>query len=120
MNYETYKFFHILGVILLIGDVSVTSIWKVFADRTADPSIVSFAQRLVTHTDWTLTHGGIFLTVLGGYGMAWEIQISLFKIPWLLWSQALFAISGAMWLFILNRFKFCSHAWLGNLPYRAL
>jgi len=101
VNYETYKFFHILGVILLIGNVSVTSIWKVFADRTADPAVVSFAQRLVTHTDWTLTGGGILLTMLGGYGMVWEVQISLFKIPWLLWSQVLFAISGGIWLFLL-------------------
>jgi uncharacterized membrane protein len=101
LNYGAFKFLHILGVILLIGNVSVTSIWKVFADRTANASVVSFAQRLVTHTDWTLTGGGIFLTVLGGYGMVWQFHMPLFQFPWLLWSQVLFAFSGGIWLFML-------------------
>ena len=101
VTYEMYKFFHVLGVILLVGNVTVTSVWKVFADRTADPSVVAFAQRLVTHTDWSLTGGGVALTILGGYGMAWIAQIPLLPISWLVWSQLLFGLSGAIWLFVL-------------------
>jgi len=99
--YATYKFVHILGVVFLIGNVSVTSVWKVFADRTGNPSIVAFAQRLVIHTDWTLTGGGILLTLLGGYGMTSEANISLLQIPWLLWSQVFFVVSGVIWLVVL-------------------
>lgn len=39
--------------------------------------------------------------MVGGYGMAWEAQMSLTEIPWLLWSQGLFLVSGLMWLFAL-------------------
>ena len=99
--YAIYKFIHVLGVIFLVGNVSVTSIWKVFADRTRNPAVVSFAQRLVTHTDWTLTGGGVALTMIGGYGMAWEAQLPLMQVPWLLWSQGLFLMSGLTWLLVL-------------------
>ena len=101
MIYWIYKVVHILGVVLLIGNVSVTSVWKVFADRTGDVSIVAYAQKMVTITDWTFTAAGIVLTILGGYGMTWVAQMSLVKIPWLLWSQILFLISGFIWLFVL-------------------
>lgn len=100
-TYWLYKFVHILGVVLLIGNVSVSSIWKVFADRTGNTAIVAYAQRLVIHTDWTLTGGGAVLVMLGGYGMTWEVRMPLIQTPWLLWSQVLFLASGLIWLLVL-------------------
>lgn len=101
VTYAFLKFTHILGVVLLIGNVSVTSIWKVFADRTRSPVVVFFAQRLVIYTDWSLTVGGVLLTVVGGYGMAWKGRMPLLEAPWLFWSQALFLVSGAIWVLVL-------------------
>jgi hypothetical protein len=68
--YATFKFLHVLGAIILVGNVTVTAVGKVFADRTHDARVVAFGQRLVTITDWSLTAGGIALLVLGGYGAA--------------------------------------------------
>ena len=101
MSYWGWKFAHIIGVVLLVGNVSVTSVWKVFADRTGDSSVVSFAQRLVVHTDWSLTGGGVLLVILGGYGMTWQANMSLTQMPWLFWGQILFLLSGMIWLFVL-------------------
>ena len=101
MLYPVYKFLHILGVVLLLGNVTATSIWKVFADRTRQPAIVAHAQRLVTLTDWGLTGSGIALLMVGGYGMAWTARISLTAWPWLVWSQLLFVASGVVWLCVL-------------------
>ena len=53
--YPVLKFLHVLGVILLVGNVTVTAVWKVFADRTHNAVVVAFGQRLVTITDWFLT-----------------------------------------------------------------
>ena len=55
MTYDILKLLHLLGVVLLLGNVTVTSIWKVYADGTRDPRIIGFAQRLVTVTDWFFT-----------------------------------------------------------------
>ena len=99
--YELYKFLHVLGVILLIGNVTVTSVWKVFADRGGEPATIAFAQRLVTGTDWAFTGGGAALVILGGYGMALGAGIPLAGLGWMLWSQVAFVVSGALWAFVV-------------------
>lgn len=99
--YELLKTVHIIGVIILMGNVTVSAVWKVFADRTRDVAIAKFAQRLITLTDWTLTLAGIILIVVGGYGMAWANGLSLTHPAWLAYGQILFAVSGTMWLLIL-------------------
>ncbi|MEM6266240.1 MAG: DUF2269 family protein [Pseudomonadota bacterium] len=96
-----FKFLHYLGIILLAGNITVTAIWKVFADRNGDWRLVAFGQRMVTGTDFGLTIPGIVLTMVGGYGSIWVMGYSLFEPPWLLWSQIMFVVAGAIWLFIL-------------------
>jgi len=58
MTYLVMKTLHLVGVILLMGNVTVTFIWKLFADRTRNPEIVAFAQRLVGWNDWAFTVWG--------------------------------------------------------------
>lgn len=101
MAYETAKFIHVLGVIILIGNVTSTAMWKFFADRNGDPRIVGFSQRLVTLTDWSLTFWGVVLTIGGGYGAAAIGQLAVFADRWLVLGQILFVISGLLWLGIL-------------------
>lgn len=97
----TFKLLHYLGFILLVGNITVTAVWKVFADRNGDWRIVQFGQNLVTGTDFGLTIPGIILTMIGGYGTLWIQGYSLFDPGWLLWSQIMFATAGVIWLFIL-------------------
>ncbi|MGB3472428.1 MAG: DUF2269 domain-containing protein [Erythrobacter sp.] len=97
----TFKFLHYLGVILLAGNITVTAVWKVFADRNGDWRLVAFGQRMVTGTDFGLTIPGIILTMVGGYGSLWVMGYSLHEPAWLLWSQIMFVLAGIIWLFIL-------------------
>jgi uncharacterized membrane protein len=99
--YDVFKLLHVLGVVLLLGNVTVTSIWKLYADRTRDPVVVAFAQRLVTITDWFFTFWGIVLLVAGGYGAAWLAGLDVLRDDWILWSEVMFAVAGAIWLFVL-------------------
>ncbi|MEE4201000.1 DUF2269 family protein [Erythrobacter sp.] len=99
--YYLLLFLHYTGIILLVGNITVTAIWKVFANRSDNPVIVAFGQRLVTGTDFGLTIPGIALTMIGGYGAAWWIGWPLFGEVWLIWSQALFVLAGSIWLGIL-------------------
>jgi len=99
--YEFFKALHILGLILMVGNVTVTAFWKVFADRTSDTKIMAFAQWLVTVTDFSFTLTGGFLMVVGGYGAALVAGIPLFSTPWLVMGQLMLGVSGAIWLCIL-------------------
>ena len=85
---------------MLMGNITVTAIWKYFADRTHSPEILSFAQKLVTYTDWSMTVWGVLLLMGGGYAMVFLVNWPLTQ-WWLLWSQILFVVAGLIWLFIL-------------------
>lgn len=101
MSYEIALFLHITGVVMLMGNITVTAIWKFFADRDARPQVLGFAQKLVTYTDWSMTVWGAALTMIGGYAMAAAGGYDLWDTRWLFWSQVCFGIAGAIWLGII-------------------
>ena len=101
MLYDALKALHILGVVILLGNVTITAFWKAFADRTSDPVVIAFGQRLVTITDFVFTATGIALIYIGGFGAAWVGGLDPFATSWLVWGQILFVVSGAIWIVIL-------------------
>ena len=100
MWYEIAKFIHLTGVVMLMGNITVTAIWKYFADRTNSPAVLAFAQKLVTYTDWSMTFWGVLLLMGGGYFMVFFAGWPLMQ-HWLLWSQLLFVLAGLIWLLVL-------------------
>jgi uncharacterized membrane protein len=96
--YDLLKFLHITGVVMLMGNITVTAIWKYFADRDGRPQVLGFAQKLVTYTDWAMTLWGVILTMVGGYGMALLGGFDLFGSGWLAGAQGLFFLAGLIWL----------------------
>jgi uncharacterized membrane protein len=96
-TYLVWKFLHITGVVMLMGNITVTAIWKYFADRDGRPQVLGFAQKLITYTDWSMTVWGVILTMIGGYGLAIEGQFDLAH-GWLLWAQGCFVAAGLIWL----------------------
>ncbi|MEM1307535.1 MAG: DUF2269 domain-containing protein [Pseudomonadota bacterium] len=101
MSYQLFKMIHLIGVVVLIGNVTITAFWKVFADRDGDARTIAFAQRMVTITDWVFTASGILLIVIGGYGMMYVAGWNPFEDLWMIWSQILFAVSGVIWIALL-------------------
>ena len=101
MSFVVYKTLHVIGVVILVGNVTATSIWKVFADRTGNVHVMAFAQRLVTITDWLLTVPGIVLIMVGGFGSTWAAGVSPFGSSWLRFSELLFVLAGVIWLAVL-------------------
>ncbi len=95
------KILHLIGVVLLIGNVTITAYWKVLSDRTRDPKIIAHAQRGVIIADWIWTLLGIILISIGGYGAAIVQGMPLLTERWLVLGQALFVISGLIWLLVL-------------------
>jgi uncharacterized membrane protein len=100
MLYNAFKVIHLLGITVFLGNIIVTGIWKALADRTKEPGVVAYAQRLVTLTDWIFTAGGVVLILIGAYGMAFTAGLDL-RQTWLLWGQGLFIASGVIWVLIL-------------------
>ncbi|MFQ5752359.1 MAG: DUF2269 family protein [bacterium] len=96
--YQLIKLLHLLGVILFIGNIIVTALWKLMADRTREPGVVAFGQRLVTITDLVFTGLGAGLIFVTGLTMAATADEPLWKARWLVWGFGLFTISGLIWV----------------------
>lgn len=100
MLYDLAKFLHVTGVAMLMGNITVTAIWKFFADRDGRPEVLGFAQKLVTYTDWSMTFWGVVLIMASGYYMAISADFNLGQ-GWLFWSQVLFVVAGMIWLLLI-------------------
>lgn len=100
--YTVVKFIHIFGVVLFVGNIIVTALWKTRADRSGDLATVAFAQRTVVLADWAFTLPGAILVAIGGYAMAFTRPWPLHGLPWLEWGQGLFWVSLLIWVFILR------------------
>ena len=95
--YDLCRFLHITGVVMLMGNITVTAIWKFFADRDGRAEVLGFAQKLVTYTDWAMTVWGVVLTM--AVAMAWRCcRGADLTSGWLLWGQILFVVAGLIWL----------------------
>jgi uncharacterized membrane protein len=101
MSYDAFKVVHLFGVVVFLGNIIVTALWKVMADRTGEAQIIAYAQRLVTLTDWIFTAGGVVLILIGGYGMAAIAGLDLRGMTWLVWGQAILIASGLIWVGVL-------------------
>ena len=101
MSYNAWLSLHVLGVVLFLGNIVVTAVWKTLADRTKNAPVVAYAQRLVTITDVAFTATGAVLIIVSGQVMAREFG-GVFSGPsWLLWGWSLFIASGVIWLALL-------------------
>jgi len=99
--YSTLKFLHVLGVVMLIGNVTITAFWKVYSDLSRNGPLVAHAQRAVIVADWLFTLPAIALILIGGYGMVLHAGLNPFESAWLVWGQVLFFVSGGIWLGVL-------------------
>jgi uncharacterized membrane protein len=99
--YRVLKLLHVFGAILFVGNMLVTALWKAMADRTREPKIVVFAQRLVTVTDFVFTGFGAGLVLASGLLMARVFGEEFWKLYWIAWGLGLFVASGLIWVAIL-------------------
>jgi len=88
---------HVLGVVLFLGNIVVTAVWKTLADRTRAPAVVAYAQRLVLITDVALTAPGVVLIAISGPVLAEDIG-GVGGPAWLTLGFGLFIASGVIWV----------------------
>lgn len=97
MRHEFWLVLHVLGVVLFLGNIIVTAVWKTLADRTGSPAIVAYAQGLVTITDIAFTATGVVLIIVSGTVMADDFG-GVTGPLWLTWGWWLFIASGVIWI----------------------
>ena len=99
-QYFLLKSLHIFGAVIFLGNIIVTAVWKALADRTGNPAIVAYAQRLVTITDFAFTAVGAALIAITGPVMAEQFG-GIGATKWVTWGIGMFVASGLIWVLIL-------------------
>lgn len=96
-------FLHILGAVMFIGNIVVTAVWMVWAERTKDEKIITFAVRMVNWMDVFFTGPGVILLLLNGLLMVpyCEECTQGFATHWIAVSLGLFGVTGALWATLL-------------------
>jgi uncharacterized membrane protein len=94
MLYLVLKSFHVLSVVLFLGNIITGIFWKEHADRSGDLRARHQAMDGIVKSDKVFTLPGVFLIIGSGVWLALEGNLSLLGTPWILWSLVLFGISG--------------------------
>jgi uncharacterized membrane protein len=102
--YQWHKLFHILGAILLVGNIVITAVWMFMAERTSNSDVLRFAARMVNWADVFFTVPGIFLLITNGDILS-EQWGGVFQVSWIVASLVLFAFSGMVWIGLLLRYQ---------------
>jgi uncharacterized membrane protein len=97
MSRDAWLALHVLGVVIFLGNIVVTAVWKLLADRTRSPEVVAYAQRLVTVTDVAFTATGAALIAVSGPILAEDLG-GVGGPAWITWGLGLFAASGVIWV----------------------
>jgi len=100
MGRDAWLLVHVVGVVLFIGNIVVTAVWKLLADRTRTPAVVAYAQRLVTVTDVAFTATGAALIAISGPILAEDLG-GIGGPTWLTVGFGLFIDSGVVWAAVL-------------------
>jgi uncharacterized membrane protein len=70
LPYNAHKALHILGVILVVGNLVVGPLWVVLAWRKKDRKLLAWAARTLALADLVFTTPGVQLTLWNGLAMA--------------------------------------------------
>ena len=85
---------------MFLGNVIVSGVWALLAERTRNHAIIQFSNRMVLITDAIFTLCGALGVVWTGHGMAQHLGGGASH-PWIQWSYGLLSFSGLIWLLVL-------------------
>jgi uncharacterized membrane protein len=92
--YLTLKFFHILGVILFLGNITTGVFWKAHADRTRDPRVIAHVLDGIIRSDRLFTIPGVVIILVTGLAAAIIAGIPLLRTAWTAGGIVLFIFAG--------------------------
>ncbi|QQR41580.1 DUF2269 domain-containing protein [Myxococcus xanthus] len=100
--HNVLKLLHLIAVVVFLGDIVVTAVWRLLADRTREPRVIVYALRLVQFTDKYLLVPSVFALAATGMLRAHLQDIPLWTNPALAAGQVCFMLCGIVWQLTLR------------------
>jgi uncharacterized membrane protein len=95
-----WKFLHVLGVVLMLGNVIATGLWAHWAMALRDRQLAAFAAGAILWADLLLTLTGGAMLTIGGLKLALDMGLA-WDLPWLKQGVLALAASTGAWLAVL-------------------
>ncbi len=101
-DYVTLKTLHVIGAVLMVGNVTVTGFWAAYLWRH-QRDVVAFrpVARAILWTDLVFTFGGGSVLTMTGIQMIRVTGMDWVNTRWLLWGIVMLAVSSFLWLVVL-------------------
>ena len=97
MTYFVLKYLHIIGATVLLGTGTGIAFFMLAAQIEGKPAVIAGVARIVVIADFIFTATAVIAQPVTGVLLAWNVGYSLTE-GWLLWSIALYVVTGAFWL----------------------
>ena len=94
-------FFHLVGVVLLLGNALTVTFWKIRADYSKDLRLAFQTAKNIMIADYIFTLPSIVLILISGHLLAAKAGYSVFEWNWIGLAYGLFALSGVIWMIAL-------------------
>ncbi|MBI2894008.1 MAG: DUF2269 family protein [Deltaproteobacteria bacterium] len=93
LGLEWHRALHVLGAVMMVGNVFITAAWMAAAMQTKSPALLRFGGRIVPWMDVFFTGPGFFLLAVNGVSMAtaWG---GMYRWSWLVVSLVLLGLTG--------------------------
>lgn len=99
-DYGVLKTLHVIGAVLLVGNVTVTGVWALLMYRARAEVPFRPVARAILWTDLLTMTGGAMLTITGIL-MIRQARLPWLEMPWLLRGITALAASTLAWLVML-------------------
>jgi len=101
VDVSTWRVLHVIGAILLVGNVTVTGFWAAFLYAQRDSMPFRPVARAILWTDLLFTAGGAGLLSFSGIQLILARGYSFWDTPWLVRGVGSLALSTMLWLAVL-------------------
>ena len=102
-DYPLFRAMHLVGAVLLLGNVTVTGVWSLYLYRAWRRGEVPFRPiaRAILWTDLLFTIGGGALLTTSGVVMALRSGFPFLETPWLVRGIAALSLATLIWAVVL-------------------
>lgn len=97
--YLLFKLFHIVSVVLFLGNITTGLFWHAHAARTQDPRLLAHTMDGIIRSDRWFTMPGVIGIILTGILVAMHAKLSILGTGWIAWTLILFGVSGLVFMF---------------------
>ncbi len=92
MGQAEWKLFHVLAVVLFLGNLVTGLFWASHADRSRDPSVIAHTFDGIRRADRWFTLPGALALLVGGIAAAMRLDVAIFGTGWIVWAIGLLGI----------------------------